>query len=70
MKRIVSVLAVAALMAVMLVAMAAPAFAKGQPPCKGTADPYPWPEDTAPDANSNGVACYNYKTGNYTDDRG
>ena len=69
MKRIITVLAVAALMAVMLVAMAAPAFAKGQPPCKGTAYQTQWPQGSPPDANNNGVACYNYKTGSYTDDR-
>ena len=69
MKRIISLLAVMAVMAAMVVATAMPAFAKGKPPCKGnqseaTVDP----AGSLGDDNQNGVVCINNK-GQFSDDR-
>ena len=53
----------------MVAASAMPAFAKGQPPCKGNQQVIGGASGGV-DANNNGIVCYNYKTDSYTDDRG
>ncbi len=70
MKRMVSVLAVMAIMAAMVVATAMPAFAKGKPPCKGNqSQATVFPVGSFGDANQNGVVCIT-KDNQFADDRG
>lgn len=70
MKRIFAVMAVMAIMAAMVAASAMPAFAKGQPPCKGNQQQFMAdPAGSGADANGNGIVCYNFKTNSFVDDR-
>ncbi len=70
MKRMISVLAVMAIMAAMVAASAMPAFAKGQPQCKGSANLVQVNPGTNGDDNNNGLVCQSKNKGTFSDDRG